>query len=51
MKVIRKSVFETNSSSCHSLSIERSVNDLWNRQDMLYFLLNEESYIENVGND
>ena len=28
-----------------------SVNDLWNRQDMLYFLLNEESYIENVGND
>lgn len=28
-----------------------SVNDLWNRSDMLYFLLNEESYIENVGND
>ena len=27
MKVIRKSVFETNSSSCHSLSIERSVSD------------------------
>ena len=29
----------------------RSIESLWNRSDMLYFLLNDESYIENTGND
>ena len=29
----------------------RSIESLWNRLDMLYFLLNDESYIENTGND